>query len=195
MRLSGMVYAATKQSPTYGGSLKSFDFESIRNRPGVIAAVPMEGIGSASGIAVVADTWWHAKTALDALPVAWNPGPNVNQSSSDLFNQYRATLDRRGPTPVDEGDVEAALRRDEDSGSRIPAPPPSARADGTAELHRASDRRRGGGQNRNGGFTRIESSDSLLLRPRERGIRCDHENGGTAAGRICFARGLIRSST
>jgi hypothetical protein len=36
-------------------------------------------------------------------------------------------------------------------------------------------------QNRNGGFTRIESSDSLLLRPRERGIRCDHENGGTAA--------------
>jgi len=110
MRLSGMVYAATKQSPTYGGSLKSFDFESIRNQPGVIAAVPMEGIGSASGIAVVADTWWHAKTALDALPVAWNPGPNVNQSSSDLFNQYRATLDRRGPTPVDEGDVEAALR-------------------------------------------------------------------------------------
>jgi isoquinoline 1-oxidoreductase subunit beta len=110
VRLPGMVYAATKQSPSYGGSLKSFDFESIRSRPGVIAAVPMEGLGAASGIAVVADTWWHAKTALDAMPVTWNPGPHANQSSEDLVNQYRAALDRRGPTAVDEGDVESALR-------------------------------------------------------------------------------------
>jgi isoquinoline 1-oxidoreductase subunit beta len=110
VRLPGMVYAATKQSPSYGGSLKSFDFESIRSRPGVIAAVPMEGLGAASGIAVVADTWWHAKTALDAMPVTWNPGPHANQSSADLVNQYRAALDRRGPTAVDEGDVESALR-------------------------------------------------------------------------------------
>ncbi len=110
VRLPGMVYAATKQSPSYGGSLKNFDFESIRSRPGVIAAVPMEGLGAASGIAVVADTWWHAKTALDAMPVTWNPGPNANQSSRDLVNQYRAALDRRGPMAVDHGDVESALR-------------------------------------------------------------------------------------
>jgi len=99
VRLPDMVYAATKQSPTYGGSLKSFDFESIRRRPGVIAAVPMEGLGAASGIAVVADTWWHAKTALDAMPVTWDQGSNANGSSSDLFDQYRAALDQRGPTP------------------------------------------------------------------------------------------------
>ncbi|HXH86235.1 MAG TPA: molybdopterin cofactor-binding domain-containing protein, partial [Nitrospira sp.] len=42
VRVPGMVYAATKQSPSYGGSLKSFDFEAIKNRPGVIAAIPME---------------------------------------------------------------------------------------------------------------------------------------------------------
>jgi isoquinoline 1-oxidoreductase subunit beta len=110
VRLPGMVYAAAKQCPSYGGSLRSFDFDAIRSRPGVIAAVPMEGLGVASGIAVVADTWWHAKTALDAMPVTWNPGPHANLSSSDLFDQYRAALDRRGPTPVDVGDVEAALR-------------------------------------------------------------------------------------
>jgi isoquinoline 1-oxidoreductase beta subunit len=109
MHLPGMVYAAVKQSPSYGGSLKTFDYDVIRNRPGVIAAIPMEGIGPASGIAVVADSWWHAKTALDALPVAWNPGPNAKVSSSDLISQYRATLERKGPTPVDEGDVEKAL--------------------------------------------------------------------------------------
>jgi isoquinoline 1-oxidoreductase beta subunit len=110
VRLPGMVYAAVKQSPSYGGSLKSFNYDAIRNRPGVIAAIPMEGIGSAGGIAVIADSWWRAKTALDALPVVWNPGPNAKTSSSDLFRQYRATLERRGPTPVDEGDVEKALQ-------------------------------------------------------------------------------------
>jgi isoquinoline 1-oxidoreductase subunit beta len=110
VRLPGMVYAASKQCPSYGGSLGSFDFDAIRRRPGVIAAVPVEGLGVASGIAVVADTWWHAKTALDAMPVTWNPGPHASVSSSELINQYRATLDRKGPTPVDVGDVEVALR-------------------------------------------------------------------------------------
>jgi isoquinoline 1-oxidoreductase beta subunit len=110
MRMPGMVYAATKQSPAYGGSLKSFNFDAIRNMPGVIAAVPMEGIGGMSGIAVVADTWWRAKTALDKLPVIWDAGPNARQSTSDLVAEYRAKLDQKGPTPVDEGNVEAALR-------------------------------------------------------------------------------------
>src|SRR5258706_4728663 len=44
MRLPGMVYAAAKQSPSYGGTPKSFDFAPTPNMPGVIAAVPMEGI-------------------------------------------------------------------------------------------------------------------------------------------------------
>ncbi|HXJ00709.1 MAG TPA: molybdopterin cofactor-binding domain-containing protein [Micropepsaceae bacterium] len=110
IRVPGMVYAATKQSPSYGGSLKSYNFNAIRNLPGVIAAVPMEGIGHYSGIAVVADSWWRAKTALDKMPVTWNPGPNANRGSADLFQQYRAMLDRQGPTPVDEGDVEKALQ-------------------------------------------------------------------------------------
>jgi isoquinoline 1-oxidoreductase beta subunit len=110
VRLPGMVYAATKQSPSYGGSLKSYDFDAVRNMPGVIAAVPMEGIGHYSGIAIVADTWWRARTALEKMPVVWNPGPNANQGSADLFQQYRSMLDQKGPTPVDEGDVERALQ-------------------------------------------------------------------------------------
>lgn len=110
VRVPGMVHAASKQCPSFGGTLRSFDFDAIRNRPGVIAAVPMPGIGHMSGIAVVADTWWHAKTALDAMPVTWDPGPNAHLSSGDLFARYRAMLERSGPTPVDTGDVEAALR-------------------------------------------------------------------------------------
>src|SRR5262249_26464222 len=76
VRVPGMVYAATKQSPAYGGTLKSFDFNAIRSMPGVIAAIPMAGIGDMSGIAVVADSWWRAKTALDKLPVTWEQGAN-----------------------------------------------------------------------------------------------------------------------
>jgi len=110
VRLPGMVHAATKQSPSYGGTLKSFNFDAIRAMPGVIAAVPMEGIGAQSGIAVVADTWWRAKTALDKLPVVWDAGPNAKQGTSDLLALYRSKLDRQGPTAVDQGDVEAAFR-------------------------------------------------------------------------------------
>src|SRR5258707_6602139 len=61
VRLPGMVYAATKQSPSYGGTLKSFDFAAIRSMPGVIAAVSMGGIGASSGIAGVAGRLWVAK--------------------------------------------------------------------------------------------------------------------------------------
>jgi isoquinoline 1-oxidoreductase beta subunit len=111
VRVPGMVYAATKQSPTYGGRLGSFQFDAIRSMPGVIAAVPMENIGSASGIAVVADSWWRAKTALDQLPVAWEPGPNAGQGTPDLIEAYRAKVNQPGPAAVDEGDADAVLRR------------------------------------------------------------------------------------
>jgi isoquinoline 1-oxidoreductase beta subunit len=110
VRLPGMVYAAIRQAP-YGGALKSFDFEAIRSKPGVIAAVPMENIGPASGIAVVADTWWRAKAALDVLPVTWDGGVNARIGSNDLFAEFKAKLDRTGPIPVDKGDVESAFRR------------------------------------------------------------------------------------
>ena len=111
IRLPGMVYAATKQSPTYGGRLRSFSFDAIRDLPGVIAAVPMDNIGPMSGIAVVADSWWRAKSALDKLPVVWDPGPNADQGTGDLIAAYRAKVNQPGPTAIDEGDVDAVLGR------------------------------------------------------------------------------------
>ena len=110
IRLPGMVYAATKQSPAYGGRLRGFSFEAIRDLPGVIAAVPMENIGPSSGIAVVADSWWRAKAALDKLPVDWDPGPNAGQGTSDLIEAYRAKVNQPGPAAIDEGDADAAMR-------------------------------------------------------------------------------------
>ena len=111
VRLPGMVYAATRQSPSYGGKLRSFEFDSIRKMPGVIAAIPMEGIGQASGIAVVADTWWRAKTALEKLPVVWDPGPNVGQGTGDLLAHYREKIGKQGPIAVDRGNFDAGMQQ------------------------------------------------------------------------------------
>ena len=60
--LPGMLNAAIKDCPVFGGKLKSFDAAAIEKRPGVKKVVR---VGD-STVAVVADTWWRAKTALGA---------------------------------------------------------------------------------------------------------------------------------
>jgi isoquinoline 1-oxidoreductase beta subunit len=110
VRLPEMLYAAVKISPVFGGKLRSFDFDAIKSRRGVHSAVPVGGPGGSSGIAVVADSWWRAKTALDAMPVAWDEGPNATISTTEIIRQYRAALDQPGIVAVDEGDAEAAFR-------------------------------------------------------------------------------------
>ncbi|MFH0303333.1 molybdopterin cofactor-binding domain-containing protein [Bradyrhizobium sp. 31Argb] len=79
-KLPGMLNAAIKDCPVFGGKLKSFDEAKIANMKGVKKVVR---VGD-SGVAVVADTWWHAKTALDALPIEWDEGPNAKTSSETI---------------------------------------------------------------------------------------------------------------
>ena len=59
-------------------SWSSFDNAAIAKRPGVKGAVRVND----HTVAVVADTWWHAKTALDALPIQWDEGAGANQTSA-----------------------------------------------------------------------------------------------------------------
>src|SRR5438046_5083935 len=77
VELPGMLYAAAKACPVFGGSVKSYDFNAIKDRPGVHSAVAFGGPGYVSGgVAVVADSWWRAKTALDLMPLEWDVGEN-----------------------------------------------------------------------------------------------------------------------
>ena len=64
VKLPGMLNAAIKACPVFGGKVKSFDAAKVAGMPGVKKVVP---VGD-NAVAVVADTWWHAKTALEALP-------------------------------------------------------------------------------------------------------------------------------
>ncbi len=101
-----MLNAAIKDCPVFGGKIKSFNAAAIANRPGVKKVVQ---VGD-TGVAVIADTWWRAKTALDALPIDWDFGPNAQVSS----DQIRETL-KAGLTAADavvgssNGDAPAAL--------------------------------------------------------------------------------------
>jgi isoquinoline 1-oxidoreductase beta subunit len=80
LKLPGMLYAAVKACPVFGGKVVRFDNAKIAARPGVRRVVTV----NESTIAVVADTWWRAKSALDALPIVWDEGPGASQSSETI---------------------------------------------------------------------------------------------------------------
>jgi isoquinoline 1-oxidoreductase beta subunit len=120
MRLPGMLYAAAKSCPVWGGDVRSFNFDAIRNMPGVHSAVRLpfndltRSVGDflAGGVAVIADSWWRAQKALDALPIEWDYGSGAGVSSASLYDLHlAATRQTPGATPTNEGDVDGAMAR------------------------------------------------------------------------------------
>ena len=107
VRLPGMLYAAIVQCPVYGGKLKSVDENAIAAMKGVRRVVRM-----ADAVAVVADSWWRAKCALEALPIVWDDRGNGGLSSAAIFERVRAALDADdAQVGQSDGDVAAALPR------------------------------------------------------------------------------------
>jgi isoquinoline 1-oxidoreductase beta subunit len=125
VQVPGMVHAALMQSPVHGGKLKSHRPEAVLSLPGVRAVVvvdPAKTKGSPvpqkstwgfadnqaqSAVAVIADHYWQAKQALDALPVEWDTGPGSQwKDSEQIYAAARALLDTGGATVLRKsGDV------------------------------------------------------------------------------------------
>ncbi|WP_456791867.1 molybdopterin cofactor-binding domain-containing protein [Bradyrhizobium sp. USDA 4506] len=107
VKLPGMLNAAIKDCPVFGGKVKSFDEAKVAGMKGVKKVVQ---VGD-SAVAVVADTWWHAKTALDALPIVWDEGPNAKVSSETIATWLAEGLDNAQPAYVgnQNGDAKAAI--------------------------------------------------------------------------------------
>jgi isoquinoline 1-oxidoreductase subunit beta len=104
--LPGMLCAAVKECPVFGGKLKGFDAAKITGMPGVKKVVQS---GDAA-VAVVADTWWQAKTALAALPIEWDEGPNAKVSSASIAEWLKAGLDaEEAYVGNKQGDAKAAI--------------------------------------------------------------------------------------
>ncbi|MDA9423459.1 xanthine dehydrogenase family protein molybdopterin-binding subunit [Bradyrhizobium sp. CCBAU 53380] len=107
VKLPGMLNAAIKDCPVFGGKLKSFDEAKIAGMKGVKKVV---SVGD-TAVAVVADTWWHAKTALEALPIVWDEGDNAKVSSASIAKWLAEGLDDSQPAYVGNknGDAKAAI--------------------------------------------------------------------------------------
>jgi isoquinoline 1-oxidoreductase beta subunit len=106
LKLPRLLNAAIKNCPVFGGKLKSFDAAAVQGMPGVKKVVQ---VGD-TGVAVVADTWWRAKTALDALPIEWDNGPNASLSSDSIAAMLKEGLTAEQVFVGNQrGDVKAAL--------------------------------------------------------------------------------------
>jgi isoquinoline 1-oxidoreductase subunit beta len=89
LKMPGMLNAAIKDCPVFGGKVKSFNAAAVEKMRGVKKVVR---VGD-SAVAVVADHWWQAKTALDALPIEWDEGPHAKASSAEFAKVLAAALD------------------------------------------------------------------------------------------------------
>jgi isoquinoline 1-oxidoreductase subunit beta len=89
VKLPGMLNAAVKACPVFGGKVKSFDGSAVASMKGVKKVVQ---VGD-NAVAVIADTWWQAKIALDKLPITWDEGENAKVSSESIAEMLKAGLD------------------------------------------------------------------------------------------------------
>ncbi len=113
-KVPGMVYAAVKASPVPWGTLKSFDDSAIKKRPGYVGTVQLKAVPGKRGqpdmqdaIAVVFDSWYRAKTALDLVKVEWDFGESGKTSSAQYYVEGRKLLDQTGQL-TGKGDPRAA---------------------------------------------------------------------------------------
>jgi isoquinoline 1-oxidoreductase beta subunit len=106
LKFPGMLTAAIRDCPIAGGKVKSFDAAKVEGMRGVKKVMP---VGD-TGVAVVADNFWNAKTALAALPVVWDEGPNAKVSSATIADMLKEGLEANEAfVGHKSGDAKAAL--------------------------------------------------------------------------------------
>ena len=104
-RPEGMLYAALRQSPVFGGKLKRYDATEVLKRRGVKKVVELP-----VGVAVIADNFWRAKQAAAALDIEFDDGGNGGISSASIFEGHEKALQGDSTEDVEKGDAEGALK-------------------------------------------------------------------------------------
>ena len=105
VRLLDMLYAALTQSPTLGGKVQSVDDSAAKSMPGYKATVQ-----TTSGVAVVADSWYRARKARDALKIQWDNGPNAALNDAAILKGLQKASASEGKIARHDGDVNVALK-------------------------------------------------------------------------------------
>lgn len=107
VRLPGMLYATIKECPVFGGKLKSFDASKVSGMKGVKIILAV----NKTAVAVVADTWWQAVSAMEVLPIVWDEGESAKVSSASIAEILKAGLDaEQAFIGNSAGDTKGALR-------------------------------------------------------------------------------------
>ena len=108
VRPPGMVYGAIAQSPVMGGTLVSFDRDSVIEMPGVKAIVGLPATSmSQAAVVVVAEHYWQAQKALNAMPLEWDDGEHAAHDTDEQKKRYLAMLGAQGGRVYDvAGDVD-----------------------------------------------------------------------------------------
>ncbi|GKY89568.1 xanthine dehydrogenase family protein molybdopterin-binding subunit [Sinisalibacter aestuarii] len=107
--VEGMVYAAVQACPVPEGKLVSYDFDAIKDMPGVIAAVELVQTKDVpsftdlrSAVAVVAESWYQAKNALAVMPVVWDEGRGASISFDSMTAEAMSLISSPGMVLLDE---------------------------------------------------------------------------------------------
>lgn len=106
IQFPGLLTAVVAHAPVFGGTVKSFDATKARAVSGVRQVVQVP-----TGVAVIADTFWAAKTGRDALTIDWNLGPNATLDSAQQLDSYRQLATTKGIPIYEKGDVAAGLAK------------------------------------------------------------------------------------
>ena len=103
LSLPNMLSAAIAHAKVFGGKVKAFDASAVERMPGVRKVVEIP-----TGVAVIADSFWQAKVAKDALQIEWEDGDFANVSTDDLWQQYSDLADTNGPVFEARGEIDFA---------------------------------------------------------------------------------------
>jgi isoquinoline 1-oxidoreductase beta subunit len=109
VKVPGMLHAVYEKCPVFGGKVVSANLDEVKALPGVKHAFVIDGTtnlaGLMPGVAIVAESWWQAKTARDKLRVQWDEGATASQSTENYARQAEA-MSKAAP--------QRSLRRDGD---------------------------------------------------------------------------------
>jgi isoquinoline 1-oxidoreductase beta subunit len=101
---AGTLFAVFEKCPVFGGTAVSANLDEIKKLPGVKHAFVVDAAGKgnnslASGVAIVADSWWLANDARRSLKVTWNEGPTASESTAAYLEQCKDIAARVAATP------------------------------------------------------------------------------------------------